>query len=126
MTLSNDAVLYAETQQVYTVTTAHNHANPINCSAYVEGVFVLEVSQAGTWADETIDVVIETYNSYTETWHTIASFTQVTDADSGTGTQREVIKIPHGLGTSISCSWTIANMNSGKEYTLSISGTLKS
>ena len=126
MALSNDVILYAETLQESDVTTAHNHANPINCSAYVEGVFVLEVSQAGTNVDETIDVVIETYNSYTETWHTIGTFTQVTDADTGTGTQRELITIPYGLGTSISCSWTIANTESTNEYTLSVSGTLKS
>ena len=126
MALSKSAILYTATLQDSSVTTANNHANPINCSAYVEGVFVLEVSQAGTYVNETIDVVIETYNSYTETWHTIASFTQVTDADSGTGTQRELITIPYGLGTSISCSWTIANVESTNEYTLSVSGTLKS
>jgi len=123
MALSNDAVLYAETLQAASVTTANNRTSPINTSAYVEGVFVLEVSQAGTWSDETIDVVIETYNSYTDSWHTIATFTQVTDA---TTAQKELITIPYGLGTSISCSWTIANPTTGKEYTLSVSGTLKS
>jgi len=125
MALSNNVVLYAETQQVHDVTTADNHENPVNSSAYVSGVFVLEVSQAGTWADEYIDVLIETYDSYTESWHTIGTFTQVSDAE--TATVRELITIPYGLGTSISCSWTIAGMaDDSKEYTLSVSGTLKS
>jgi len=122
MALSNNVVLYAETLQTADETSANNHANPINCSAYVEGVFVLEVSQTA-YGNETLDVVIETYNSYTETWHTIATFTQITTAAT---TQQEVITIPYGLGTSISCSWTMANMDTGKEYTLSVSGTLKS
>lgn len=125
MALSNNVVLYEATQQAHGVTTENNHANPIVCPTYVGGVFVLEVSQAGAWADEYIDVVIETYNSYTESWHTIATFTQVSDAY--TNTIREVITIPYGLGTLISCSWTISGMaDDSKEYTLSVSGTLKS
>lgn len=119
---TNNVTLYAETLQASSVTTANTHTDPIDCTPYTEGIFVLQVSQAGTWGDETLDVVIETYNIYTETWHTIASFTQVTDA---TTEQEELITIPFGLGSRISCSWTIANMDTGKEYTISVSGILK-
>jgi len=115
--------LYAETLQAASVTTANNRTNPIDCTGYVEGNFVFQVSQAGTNVDETIDVVIETYNLYTETWHTIGTFTQVTDATTET---QQLLTIPYGLGSRISCSWTIANMDTGKEYTISISGILKS
>jgi len=106
-------------------TSGNNHTNSVDTSSHTEGFFVLEVDQAGTWIDETLDVSIEVYEDLTDDWYVLASFTQVTDADSGTGTQQEMIRIPYGLGSINSCKWTIANMNTGKEYTFSVSGTIK-
>jgi len=104
-----------------TYATATARTTKVDTTYSTEGVFMLEVAQA-TYTDETIDLNIQVYDLLTDDWYTIASFTQVTDA---TTTQREAIKIPYGLGNSISCNWTITGGDSTNKYTITVSGILK-
>lgn len=101
------------------------HSTPVNTKYSTGGIFVLEVNQAGTHINETLDVDIEVYDLLTNDWYAIASFTQVGDADSGTGTSQELIKIPCGLGEKISCKWTVAGTEGSNKYNFTVSGILK-
>jgi len=90
---------------------------------YTEGIFVLAAEQgAGTYTNETLDVYIMSYNTYTASWHTIGQFTQITDA---TTALEETIERPYGLGRWLSCKWVIANAVVGEAYTFSVSGSVK-
>jgi len=90
---------------------------------YTEGVFVLKASQAsGTYTNETLDVYIMSYETYTDDWDVIGQFTQITDA---TTALRKRLIIPYGLGRWLSCKWEIANAVVGEAYTFSVSGSVK-
>lgn len=101
------------------------HSAPVKTKYSTGGIFILEVDQAGTHVNETLDVDIEVYDLLTDDWYVIASFTQVGDADSVTGTSQELINIPYGLGGKISCKWTVAGTESTNTYSFTVSGTLK-
>lgn len=103
-------------------TSSDTHSTPIDTRYVTGGIFILEATQS-THADELLDVNIEVYDVLTEDWYTIASFTQVDNAQSSTF--QELIKIPCGLGEKISCSWTMTLGDSGHKYTFSVSGVLK-
>ena len=104
-----------------TYATATARTTAVDTTYSTEGVFMLEAVQS-SYTDETIDVNIQTYDLLTDDWYTIASFTQMTDADPAI---REVIRIPYGLGNKISCNWTITGGDSTNKYTITVSGILK-
>ena len=97
------------------------HTTTVDSMFDTEGIFILEVAQA-SYTDETIDVDIVVYDVLTADWYTIASFTQVTNAET---TQQELIKIPYGLGRKLSCEWTITGGDATNQYTITVSGVLK-
>ena len=90
---------------------------------YTEGVFILEASQAsGQYSNETLDVWVMSYNTYTQTWHIVGQFTQIGNAEA---TLRGRIERPYGLGRWLSCKWEIANAIEAEAYTFSVSGSVK-
>lgn len=116
--MGHNVVLVPSTE---THTSSNSRSTPIDSTYDTEGIFIFEVSQA-SYDNEHIDMDIQVYESLTDDWYTIASFTQV---ESATTAQRELIKVPCGLGEKLSCKWTMTDGDADHKYTFTVSGVLK-
>ncbi len=114
--LVTSAARFAATGNAYT--TPFKHA-----WHYTEGIFTLAASQAaGQYGNETLDVWVMSYSTYTQTWRVIGQFTQITNAEAGL---EQTIEKPYALGRWLSCKWAIANAIEVEAYTFSVSGSVK-
>jgi len=109
----------AYTRRLYSGTagaTGNTQSTPIPCKTEQEGVFYLKIT-AATGSSPTLDLVIQTYNPMTETWHTLATFDQKTTTGQDEGF------VQYGLGEKIACIYTIGGTT--PSFTFTVDVTLK-
>lgn len=109
----------AYTRRIFSGTagaTGNTQSTPIPCKTEQEGTFYLKIT-AVTGSNPTLDVVIQTYNPMTNTWHTLATFDQkiATGQDEGF--------VEYGLGEKLACLYTIGG--STPSFTFTVDVTLK-
>ena len=96
--------------------TGNTQSTPIPCKSEQEGTFYLKIT-AASGVSPTLDLVIQTYNPLTSTWHTLATFDQkiATGQDEGF--------VQYGLGEKIACIYTIGGTT--PSFTFTVDVTLK-
>jgi len=87
-----------------TTASSNTQSSPINVRYVQEGSFLLKIT-AASGTNPTLDVTVQTYNSLTDTWHTLAAFTQKT------GTGQDEGYVEYGMGEKIALSYVVGGTN---------------
>jgi hypothetical protein len=96
-----------------TTTSGNTQSSPINVKYVQEGSFLLKVT-AASGSSPTLDITIQTYNSLTETWHTLATFDQVLAVSQDEGF------VEYGMGEQLALSYVVGGSNPSFTWTLDV------
>jgi len=95
MLLSHSATIFSGT----VTENGNSQSTPVSTEYAQEAIFYLDITAASE--DATLDITLNVYDSITDKWHLLATFSQKTEVSTDVG------YVQYGLNDKVSCSYVV-------------------